>query len=68
MGIETQLRVAQLVDKGWALAAIADELGVTPLTVELWKASKRHPTNAKSVVPTLDKISEKKRIQKEVLY
>jgi hypothetical protein len=64
MGIDTQLRIGQLVHKGWTLATIADKARVTPLTVELWKASKKHPTNAKSVLFTLDEISEKKRIQK----
>ncbi|MFW6105577.1 MAG: hypothetical protein ACOC7P_03235 [Chloroflexota bacterium] len=64
MGIETQLRIAQLVGKGRTLTAIADELGATPLTIELWKVRKRHPTNAKPVLLTLARISEKKRIQK----
>jgi len=65
MNTEIQSRIAQLVDKGWTLAAIADELGVTPLTVEFWKAGKRHPTNVKSVLFMLDKILEKKRIPKK---
>jgi len=68
MNTEIQSRIAQLADKGWTLAAIADELGVTALTVALWKAGKRHPTNVKSVLLMLDKILEKKRIPKKRRY
>jgi transcriptional regulator with XRE-family HTH domain len=68
MNNEVQLRIAQLAEKGWTLAAIADELGVTSLAVELWKAGKRHPTNAKSVLLMLDKILEKRRIPKKRRY
>jgi DNA-binding NarL/FixJ family response regulator len=35
-----QSRITRLVQKGWTLAAIADELGVTSHAVELWKAVK----------------------------
>jgi len=68
MGSEIQLRISQLTEKGWTLAAIADELGVTSLAVELWKAGKRHPTNAKSVLLMLDKVLGKKRIPKKRRY
>jgi transcriptional regulator len=65
---EIQVRISQLAEKGWTLAAIAGELGVTPLTVGLWKAGKRNPTNVKSVLLMLDKILEKKRIPKKRRY
>lgn len=65
---EIQSKIGQLVDKGWTLAAIADELGVTSDTVELWKAGKRNPTNAKAVLLMLDKVLGKKRIPKKKRY
>lgn len=65
---EIQSRIAKLIEKGWTLAAIADEVGVTSLAVELWKSGKRHPTNAKSVSLMLDRILKKKRIPKKRRY
>ena len=65
---EVQTRIAQLESKKWSLAAIADELGVTSDTVELWRAGKRNPTNAKAVLLMLDKILKKKRIPKQKRY
>lgn len=68
MNSEIQLRITQLAEKGWTLAAIADELGVTSDTVELWRAGKRNPTNAKGVLLMLDKVLRKKRIPKQKRY
>jgi transcriptional regulator with XRE-family HTH domain len=68
MNNEIQAKIAQLVDKGWTLAAIADELGVTSDTVELWRAGKRNPTNAKGVLLMLNRVSNKKRIPKKKRY
>jgi orotate phosphoribosyltransferase-like protein len=65
---DVQSRISKLEEKGWTLAAIADELDVTSDTVELWKAGRRHPTNAKAVFLMLDKISSKKRIPKRKRY
>lgn len=68
MGNEIQLRIAKLAEKGWTLAAIADELGVTSDTVELWKAGKRNPTNVRGILLMLDRVSEMKRIPKKKRY
>lgn len=68
MNSEIQSRISQLVEKDWTLAAIADELGVTSDTVELWKAGRRNPTNVKGILLMLDKVSEKKRIPKKRRY
>lgn len=68
MNSEIQTKIAQLVEKGWTLAAIADELGVTSDTVELWRAGKRNPTNAKAILLMLNKLLEKKRIPKKKRY
>jgi transcriptional regulator with XRE-family HTH domain len=68
MNSEIQSKIAELLGKGWTLAAIADELGVTSDTVELWNAGKRNPTNAKGVLLMLNKILKKKRIPKQKRY
>lgn len=68
MNSEVQLRIAELMEKGWTLAAIADELGVTSDTVELWKAGRRNPTNAKAVLAMLDVVLKKKQIPKQRRY
>lgn len=68
MHSNVQAKIAQLVEKGWTLAAIADELGVTSDTVELWRAGKRNPTNAKAVLAMLDEVLKKKRIPKQKRY
>lgn len=65
---EVQAKVAQLQEKGWTLAAIADELGVTPDTVELWKAGRRNATNAKGMLIILDELLKRKRIPKQRRY
>ena len=68
MNSEIQSRIAQLVERGWTLAAIADELGVKPDTVENWRAGRRNPTNAKAILAMLDKLLKKKRIPKKKRY
>ncbi len=68
MNSEIQDRITQLVEKCWTLAAIADELGVTSDTVELWKAGRRNPTNAKAVLAMLDTLLKKKQIPKQRRY
>jgi transcriptional regulator with XRE-family HTH domain len=68
MNSEIQSRIAELVEKGWTLAAIADEIGVTSDTIELWKAGKRNPTNAKAILLLFDRVLQKKRIPKKKRY
>jgi transcriptional regulator with XRE-family HTH domain len=68
MNSDIQSKIAQLGEKGWTLAAIADELGVTSDTVELWRAGKRNPTNAKGVLLMLSKVLTKKRVPKKKRY
>ena len=65
---EIQSRIAQLVERGWTLASIADELGVKPDTVENWRAGRRNATNAKAILAMLDKVLKKKRIPKQRRY
>jgi DNA-binding transcriptional regulator YiaG len=65
---EVQSKIAQLVEKGWTLAAISDELGVKPDTVENWKAGRRNPTNAKPILGMMDTLIKKKQIPKQRRY
>ena len=65
---EGQQRLTALVEKGWTLAAIADELGVAHVTVEKWKNGSRHPANEKAVLLALDNVLRKKTIPKRRRY
>ena len=66
--MSTQNRIAQLQEKGWTLAALADELDVTVNAVEKWKAGDRKPSNAKAVLVLLDQLTRRKRIPKKRRY
>lgn len=59
-----QTKIGELQEKGWTLAAIADELEVTVNAVEKWKAGDREPRNAKAVIMLLDQLLERKRVPK----
>ena len=63
-----QAKIAELEAKKWTLAALADELGVTPNAVEKWKAGDRYPTNSKAVLMLLDEISKTKLAPKQRRY
>jgi hypothetical protein len=65
---EIQTKISELQEKGWTLAAIADELEVTVNAVEKWKAGDREPRNAKAVTMLLEQLSEKKRVPKQRRY
>jgi transcriptional regulator with XRE-family HTH domain len=65
---DVQARIAQLQEKGWTLAALADELGVTPNAVEKWKAGDRYPRLEKPVLDALDQLLKRKRIPKKKRY
>lgn len=65
---EVQTRIAELQQKGWTLAALADELGVTTNAVEKWKAGDRQPSNAKATLVFLDELAKRKRIPKKRRY
>jgi transcriptional regulator with XRE-family HTH domain len=65
---EIQTKIAELQEKGWTLAAIADELEITVNAVEKWKAGDREPRNAKAVLILLDQLLERKRIPKRKRY
>ena len=65
---EIQHKIVRLQEKGWTLAALADELGVTVNAVEKWKVGHRNPSNLKAVLNLLDQLDKRKRIPKKKRY
>lgn len=65
---EIQERLAALQTKGWTLAAIADEVGVTVNAVEKWKAGRRYPANVRAVATLLDTLASRRRVPKKKRY
>lgn len=65
---DVQAKITELEDKGWTLAAIATELGLTPNAVEKWKAGDRYPANSKAISNLLDTIAQMKRVPKKKRY
>ncbi len=63
-----QIKIKELQEKGWTLAALADELGVTVNAVEKWKAGDRYPSNVKAVLALLGQLTLRKRIPKQRRY
>lgn len=63
-----QIILAYLQEKGWTLAALADELAQKVNTLEKWKAGHRQPANEKAVLTVLEKLKERKRIPKKKRY
>lgn len=59
-----QKTIAVLQKKGWSLAAIADEMGVSYNAVQKWKAGDRQPANRKMMIRGLESLSLRKRIPK----
>lgn len=60
--------IRALSAKGWTLAAIADEVGVTSQTIENWNAGKRNASNPKGVLVILEALLRKKQIPKQRRY
>ena len=65
---DVQVKIALLEEKGWTLAAIADEIVVAHNTVEKWKAGDRYPRPDKPIVDALDQLTGRKRIPKKRRY
>ena len=63
-----QIKLAILQEKGWTLAALADELEQKVNTLEKWKAGDRNPANGKSVLEMLERVNKRKRIPKKRRY
>ncbi len=65
---EIQNRIAELENRGWSLAALADELDVSVNTVEKWKAGNTSPANGKATLALLGVVAKKKGIPKKRRY
>ena len=61
---EIQTRLLELKDKGWTMAAISDELGVTHMTVYRWQKGMRNAENALSVLHMLDTLMKRRTVPK----
>ena len=61
---EVQDRLLALKEKGWTMAAISDELGVSNMTVFTWSKGTRNAENARSVLFKLDSMLVRKRVPK----
>ena len=59
---EVQQRLLALQEKGWTLAAIANELEVTVNAVVKWKAGDRIPSNRESIFEHLDRLLPQRRV------
>lgn len=57
----------QLKDKGWTLAALADELQIHYTTILTWNKG-RTPHNSAGVVLQLEQLLKRKRIPKRKRY
>ena len=60
---EIQDRLLALKEKGWTMAAIADESGVSHMTVFTWRNGTLNAEKGRSVLFKLDSILERKRTQ-----
>ena len=62
---DVQEKLLELKDRGWTMAAIADELGVSHMTVFRWQKGMRKAENSRSVLHMLDTLMKRKRIPKQ---
>ena len=65
---DVQERLAALKEKGWTLAAIADELEITVNAVVKWQAGDRTPSNHKSTLEHLDRLLQQRRVPPQRRY
>ena len=61
---DIQERIGSLRDKGWTLAAIADEMSVPANTVDRWWLGERYPANATCVNAVLGQLMRRRQIPK----
>ena len=61
---DVQAKLLELKDRGWTMAAVADELDVSHMSVFRWQKGIRKADNARSVLHMLDTLMKRKRIPK----
>ena len=62
---DVQEKLLELKDRGWTMAAIADELCVSHMAVFRWQKGMRKAENSRSVLHMLDTLMKRKRIPKQ---
>ncbi len=62
---DVQNKLLELKDRGWTMAAIADELDVSHMTVFRWQKGMGNADNSRSVLHMLDTLMKRKRIPKQ---
>ncbi len=65
---DVQQLIVQLKAKGWTRAAIADEMGLAPYTLERWEKGVHSPANAAGVALLLERLLKRRRIPKKKRY
>ncbi len=65
---DMQRKIADIQEKGWTLAALADELEISLSALEKWKAGATYPRNSKAVMLLLERIEHRNRIPKQRRY
>ena len=61
---DVQERLTQLRARGWTLASLADELGMSRRGIGGWQSGERYPENVKAVLMALDALLKRRRIPK----
>ena len=65
---DIQDKIAELQGKGWTLAAMADELGVTVNAVEKWKSGDRYPGMPRALLAVFNELAKSRRVPKQRRY
>jgi len=65
---DIQKKLSELQEKGWTIAALANELAQARVTLDKWVYGERYPANAKAILAMLDQIYKRKRIPKKKRY
>ena len=64
--METILQaLRELKERGWTLAAVADEIGVARYTVDRWRKGIAKPANPRGTVLLLKQLLQRKVIPKQ---
>ena len=65
---DVQEKLASLEEKGWTLASIADELGVTYNAVTKWKAGNRTASHQKLLLEHMNRLLRQRRVPPQRRY
>ena len=65
---DVQERIKALWDKGWTLAAMADELEVSRRGIASWQSGERYPENVKGVLVLMDQLLKRRLVPKQRRY